>query len=133
MYDVTNRETFEHVEKWLGEARANGNPEMTLCLVANKCDLEDKRVVSTEEGESLAKSSGMLYIETSAKSATGIHEVFIKLAEAIVKKLKKGTIDPSIDEFGVKHVSGPPFLSGRKAAQSPQSQKPRVNESEKQP
>ena len=98
---------------------------MTLCLVANKCDLEDSRVVSTEEGETLAKSSGLLYIETSAKSATGIHDVFIKIAEAIIKKLKKGTIDPSIDEFGVKHVSGPPFLAAKKGAQSPQSQKPR--------
>lgn len=42
VYDITSTESFENVAKWLEEARINGNPEMVLCLVANKCDLEEK-------------------------------------------------------------------------------------------
>jgi Ras-related protein Rab-2A len=39
---VTNKDSFENIANWLDEARINGNPEMVLCLVANKCDLEDQ-------------------------------------------------------------------------------------------
>lgn len=42
VYDITSLESFENIAKWLDEARINGNPEMVLCLVANKSDLEDK-------------------------------------------------------------------------------------------
>jgi Ras-related protein Rab-2A len=42
VYDITNKESFENIAKWLEEARVHGNPEMVLCLVANKCDLEDQ-------------------------------------------------------------------------------------------
>ena len=48
-----------------------------------------------------------------------------------MKKLKKGTIDPKIDEFGVKHVSGPPFQVANRNIQSPQSKKPRTTDSDK--
>ncbi len=72
VYDVTNRESFENIENWLDEARVNGNPEMVLCLVANKCDLEEKREVSKEDGENLAKENKLLYVETSALNASGV-------------------------------------------------------------
>lgn len=42
VYDITNKESFQNVANWLEEARINGNPEMVICLVANKSDLEDK-------------------------------------------------------------------------------------------
>lgn len=42
VYDITSLESFENISKWIEEARINGNPEMILCLVANKSDLEDK-------------------------------------------------------------------------------------------
>jgi GTPase SAR1 family protein len=42
VFDTTRRETFEHIGKWLEEAKANGNSTMTFILVGNKCDLSDK-------------------------------------------------------------------------------------------
>lgn len=42
VYDITNRATFQNVSKWLEEARVNGNKEMVLALVGNKCDLDNK-------------------------------------------------------------------------------------------
>ena len=42
VYDITSRNSFINVQKWLEEAKANGNREMVLALVGNKSDLEQK-------------------------------------------------------------------------------------------
>ena len=106
VYDVTNKDSFENIANWLDEARVNGNPEMVLCLVANKCDLTEKRQVSTEDGKELADENKLLYIETSALNSQGVQDAFEKIAEKILKKLEKGVIDPKIEEFGVRQIGG---------------------------
>jgi len=50
VYDITRRESFNHLGRWLEEARQNGNPNMTIMLIGNKSDLEHRRAVSTKEG-----------------------------------------------------------------------------------
>lgn len=40
MYDITNRESFNNVARWLEEAKLNGNAEMCFVVVGNKCDME---------------------------------------------------------------------------------------------
>lgn len=50
MYDITRRDTFNHISTWLDEVKQNGNSDMVLILIGNKSDLEVKRQVSTEEG-----------------------------------------------------------------------------------
>ena len=47
-------------------------------LVANKCDLEDRRVVRTADGESLAEALNAHFMETSSVKNTGINEVKIE-------------------------------------------------------
>ena len=42
VYDITNKNSFNNVVKWLEEAKVNGNREMVLALVGNKSDLEDR-------------------------------------------------------------------------------------------
>ncbi|GAM27307.1 hypothetical protein SAMD00019534_104820 [Acytostelium subglobosum LB1] len=51
VYDITRRETFDHLTCWLKEARYYANNNMTIILIGNKSDLEQKRAVSYEEGE----------------------------------------------------------------------------------
>ena len=48
MYDISRRETFDHVAQWLAEAKKNSNPYMVIILVGNKADLEHKRAVRYE-------------------------------------------------------------------------------------
>ena len=50
MYDITRRETFEHLSSWLEDARQHANPNMTIMLIGNKSDVAHKRRVSREEG-----------------------------------------------------------------------------------
>ena len=52
-------------------------------IVGNKADLTDKRQVTTEEGENLAKEAGLLFFESSAKDGTNVNEMFNKLASVL--------------------------------------------------
>jgi Ras-related protein Rab-2A len=72
VYDITRRETFNHLARWLEQARQNGNPNTSIMLIGNKCDLEERRVVSTSEGSKFASDNGLLFLETSAKTAANI-------------------------------------------------------------
>ena len=48
---------------------------MTIMLIGNKCDLDARRQVSTEEGDRFAKENGLIFMETSAKTAFNVEEV----------------------------------------------------------
>jgi GTPase SAR1 family protein len=50
---------------------------MVIMLIGNKCDLDQRRQVSTEEGERFAKENQLIFMETSAKTAFGVEEVSI--------------------------------------------------------
>ena len=63
------------------------NDNVCKVLVGNKCDLEDKRKITKEEGEELAKSYNIPYIETSAKSNICVDDSFITMASQIKKNL----------------------------------------------
>ena len=56
--------------------RQNGNPDMVIMLIGNKSDLDQRRQVSTEEGERFAKDNNLIFMETSAKTAFNVEEVF---------------------------------------------------------
>ena len=68
-----------------------------MILIGNKKDLEDKRQVSYEEGEAFAKENGLMFLETSAKTAYNVVESFNLSAECILKKKKKNGVDPTIN------------------------------------
>jgi Ras-related protein Rab-2A len=62
----------------LEEVRQNGNPDMVIMLIGNKSDLDQRRQVSTEEGERFAKENGLIFMETSAKTAVNVEEAFLQ-------------------------------------------------------
>lgn len=102
VYDITRRESFNHLTRWLEEARQNGNPNMTIMLIGNKNDLEHRRAVSVKEGEAFAAENGLVFLETSAKTAANVETAFIKTAENIYEKIKDGLYDPAREGNGVK-------------------------------
>ncbi|MBD3354066.1 MAG: GTP-binding protein, partial [Candidatus Lokiarchaeota archaeon] len=79
LFDLTNRESFEHIAKWIEEVQANAG-EIPMLLVGNKKDLVDERQVDREEAEEFAKEFEMYYIESSAKDGTGVGDVFAILS-----------------------------------------------------
>jgi Ras-related protein Rab-2A len=102
VYDISKRSSFEHVTRWLEEARQNGNPGLSIALVGNKTDLDSNREVGTSEGAKFAEDHGLLFVETSAKSGAQVDLAFRQLLEHIYDKVVRGQIDLSNEAFGVK-------------------------------
>ena len=75
--------SFENVRKWMLEIEKFANDNVCKVLVGNKCDLVEKRKVSREEGEELAKQYGIPYLETSAKSNICVEDSFTTMARSI--------------------------------------------------
>ena len=97
VYDITRRETFTHVTKWLDDVRTNSTKNVTVILIGNKKDLEDKRQVSYEEGEAFEKENGLMFLETSAKTAYNVVESFNLSAQCILNNIERTGVDPSIN------------------------------------
>ena len=76
VYSVTDNESFESVDGWLASLKDNAEPNITLFLLANKCDCESERTVSTDQGKEKALQMGAHFYEVSAKTGDGIEEVF---------------------------------------------------------
>ncbi|KAL1194605.1 Ras-related protein RABB1a [Cardamine amara subsp. amara] len=100
VYDITRRETFNHLATWLEDARQLANANMTIILIGNKCDLANRRAVSTEEGEQFAREHGLMFMEASAKTPKNVEEAFIKTAETIYKRIQDGGMDEA-DKLGI--------------------------------
>jgi len=77
VYDITDRQTYDDVSKWLRILReGNTSADLVIMMVGNKCDLEATRVIPTEEAEAYAKENGFFFTETSAKDAVNVVQAF---------------------------------------------------------
>lgn len=90
VFDVTRRETFGHLSRWLEEARQFASPSLVITLVGNKADVSSKRVIERNEAQAFADENGLDYIEASAKSADGVDEAFMSTCEKIWQKMQSG-------------------------------------------
>jgi small GTP-binding protein len=88
VYDITRYQTFENIElKWLRDFKNYVKKEGEYIIIGNKTDLEDQRVVPTEEGKKLAeKVKASDFIETSAKFGENVEQAFKKLVYQILRK-----------------------------------------------
>jgi small GTP-binding protein len=102
VYDITRRETFGHLTRWLEEARQNSHSSMVIMLIGNKSDLDHRRQVSEEEGAAFAQENGLIFMETSAKSAANVEEAFVQTAHEIHGKVQSGVYDVHNEAYGVK-------------------------------
>ena len=83
VYDLTDENTFKELKEfWYGQVK---DLNLTLAVVANKCDLSEKKV-KDEEGKEFADSIGAIFATVSAKENFGIQELFQKIAEAVKNK-----------------------------------------------
>ena len=88
MYDVTDRTSFDRIQKWAGQIDAYENLRLSKLLVGNKTDLVARRMVTTAEGEELARTLGMNFVETSAKSTDNVEQAFVGIATEILHNIE---------------------------------------------
>jgi len=85
VYDVTNYESFEHVEEWLNEVNRHASESTLKLLVGNKADLADDKKVDTDEAKSFADGLKISFLETSAKNATNVEVAFLTMAKQLIE------------------------------------------------
>jgi Ras-related protein Rab-8A len=75
------------IRTWFANVEQHATEGVNKILIGNKCDWEEKRVVSTEQGEALAQELGIPFLEVSAKSNINIEKAFYNLASDIKKRI----------------------------------------------
>ena len=101
LYDICRKKSFENVDKWIDDFKSKADDDAVIILIGNKSDLDDKREVSKEEGESKAQMNKFAFMETSAKDNNNVQKAFETLFSEIVKIYKnKNNIDLNDNKEG---------------------------------
>ncbi|KAL6555622.1 Ras-related protein RABA5b [Orobanche hederae] len=107
VYDISRKGTFENINRWLDELKTHCDTTVATMLVGNKCDLENIREVSVEEGKTLAEEQGLFFIETSALDSTNVNKAFEIVVREIFDKVSRKILnsDSYKAELSVNRVS----------------------------
>ncbi|XP_071140788.1 ras-related protein Rab-8A isoform X2 [Mytilus galloprovincialis] len=89
VYDITNEKSFENIRNWIRNIEEHASQDVEKMVLGNKCDMNDRRMVSKEKGEKLAIEHGIKFMETSAKASINVEEAFFTLARDIKAKMDK--------------------------------------------
>ena len=83
VYDITSKNSFENIDKWLIEMKKTADENIKIILIGNKCDLIDKREVKEDDGKIKAKDLNAPFMETSALNCINVEKAFNFLIEEI--------------------------------------------------
>ena len=106
-YDITEKSSFSSLGKWLSDVKDNVVEGTFIILCGNKIDLNNKRVISKEEGEKFAKENNIAFAETSATTGQGIDELFNTILANFcdVPIQNKENKEDDLDGMGSKTIS----------------------------
>ena len=98
VYDITRKQSFESVEKWVNDVTAVADQKITIILIGNKSDLEDQRQITKEQGQEKANKLELAFLETSALSGENLDKAFDMMMNEVYKKcheemLAEGDVD----------------------------------------
>ncbi|PSR86315.1 Ras-related protein like [Actinidia chinensis var. chinensis] len=107
VYDISRRTTFDSVKRWLEELNTHCDTTVARMLVGNKCDLENIRDVSIDDGKSVAEEEGLFFIETSALDSTNVIASFEIVIREIYNNISRKVLnsDSYKAELSVNRVS----------------------------
>ncbi|KAL6273050.1 hypothetical protein ACE6H2_023742 [Prunus campanulata] len=92
VYDMTKRQSFDHMARWLEELRGHADKNIVIMLIGNKCDLGSLRAVPTEDAQEFAERENLFFMETSALEATNVETAFLMILMEIYRIMSKKTL-----------------------------------------
>jgi GTPase SAR1 family protein len=95
------QDSFNGAKSWVKELQRRGDPNVVIALAGNKADMENKRKVQTEEAQQYARDSDILYMETSAKTAHNVRNLFVEIGKSL-RIPDLSTIVPILFKSGFK-------------------------------
>jgi len=100
VYDITKRQSFDHVAKWLEELRDHADNNIVIMLIGNKSDLGTLRAVPTEDAKEFAQKENLFFMETSALEATNVESAFLSVLTEIYRVISKKALIANEQESG---------------------------------
>jgi Ras-related protein Rab-5C len=73
------QDSFNGAKSWVKELQRRGDPNVVIALAGNKADMEGKRKVQTEEAQQYAQENDIIFLETSAKTALNVRNLFVEI------------------------------------------------------
>ncbi|KAM7355472.1 RAS oncogene family member Rab19 [Cochliomyia hominivorax] len=104
VYDITNRNSFCNLQKWIEEVRRYTASNVMLIVVGNKSDLDDEREVEFEEAQQMCQNvpEVLLVMETSAKENRNIDDAFVTLASELKRRIDTSIRQDNENEEAIK-------------------------------
>ena len=97
VYDITNKNSFLTLKRWVKELKLHGPPDILIAIVGNKSDLSGNRKVSYNQAKAYADEINVLFIETSAKNNSNINELFTNISNQIPEQKKNDNFSNIVD------------------------------------
>ena len=105
---------YTDIRTWFANVEQHATEGVNKILIGNKCDWEEKRAVSTEQGQGLADELGIPFLEVSAKSNINIDKAFYSLASDIKKRIIDTSKNDAAPGGSGVNVAGSSESSGSK-------------------
>ena len=105
VYDITKRQSFDHVTRWLEELRGHADKNIVIMLVGNKSDLGSLRAVPTEDAKEFAQRESLFFMETSALESTNVESAFLTVLTEIYRVVSKKALIANDEQEAVGNSS----------------------------
>ncbi|XP_074306966.1 ras-related protein RABA4d-like [Silene latifolia] len=92
VYDMTKRQSFDHIARWLEELRNHADKNIAIMLIGNKSDLASLRAVPTEDAKEFAERENLFFMETSALDSTNVETAYLTVLTEIYRSVSKKTL-----------------------------------------
>ncbi|CAN1278260.1 Ras-related protein RABA4d [Linum perenne] len=97
VYDMTKRQSFDHMQRWLEELRGHADKNIVIMLIGNKSDLGSLRAVPQEDAQEFAQRENLFFMETSALESTNVETAFLTVLTEIYRIISKKTLTANDD------------------------------------
>ena len=105
VFDLTNKETTKKLDIWMKDIKDNIDNDYFIFLIGNKSDVKDRDLTIAEEAKQFAINKKINYYEVSAKTGSGIYNIFEKMASKLInkKKIEKSKEEINTDKIDIEN------------------------------